>query len=166
MNKVTYRTPGELKEKTRQNKKALLRLISQLKRNKSLDLDTLVHELHREAFQSFDCTTCANCCRTIGPRLIPGDITRLAKKLKMRVQDFYSQYIAADEDSDIIFAGSACPFILPDNLCSVYEYRPRACRDYPHTDRKRFHQILDLTFKNCETCPVVFDIMNELNSHF
>jgi len=44
----------------------------------------------------------------------------------------------------------------------VYEDRPKACREYPHTDRKRMYQILDLTHKNCEVCPIVYCITGEL----
>jgi Fe-S-cluster containining protein len=25
---------------------------------------------------------------------------------------------------------------MDDNKCSIYEVRPKACREYPHTDRK------------------------------
>lgn len=51
---------------------------------------------------------------------------------------------------------------MPDNYCMVYESRPRACREYPHTDRKRFYQILDLSHKNCETCVVVYEIFEDM----
>ncbi|HYX06053.1 MAG TPA: hypothetical protein VE912_04900 [Bacteroidales bacterium] len=44
----------------------------------------------------------------------------------------------------------------------VYEDRPRACREYPHTDRKKFHQILNLTLKNSEVCPAVFMVIEKL----
>jgi hypothetical protein len=47
----------------------------------------------------------------------------------------------------------------------VYEDRPKACREYPHTDRKRMYQILNLTHKNCEVCPVVFAITDELSKN-
>ncbi len=164
MDKVIYSTPGELLLKTRQNSKETLLFIKNLKKRKPGDLDTIVHELHDEAFSKFSCLDCANCCKTIGPRLIPSDIERLAKHLKMKLADFYSQFIMADEDDDLVFADHPCPFLQPDNYCMVYDSRPRACREYPHTDRKRFHQILDLTYKNCETCPVVFDIMEELKT--
>jgi phytoene dehydrogenase-like protein len=43
----------------------------------------------------------------------------------------------------------------------VYEDRPKACREYPHTNRKRMYQILNLTHKNCEVCPVVYCITDE-----
>lgn len=162
MKKVVYRTPEELKKTFRQNGKEKRRFIENLKKKKPESLDSIVHALHEEAFSQFNCLDCANCCKTIGPRLIPSDIERMAKYLKMKVPDFYSKYIIADEDDDLVFADHPCPFLQSDNYCSVYEHRPRACREYPHTDRKRFHQILDLTYKNCETCPVVYDIVEEI----
>ena len=161
MEKVIYRTPEELALLTSKNRE-LKSLVTRLSRKKPAGLDSVVHQLHAEAFASFDCLSCANCCKTIGPRITHQDIERLAKYLKMKVADFYAQYIVADEDDDLVFASHPCPFLLDSNHCSVYTHRPKACREYPHTDRKRFHQILELTHKNCETCPAVYSIMEEL----
>ncbi|MEL7427036.1 MAG: YkgJ family cysteine cluster protein, partial [Bacteroidota bacterium] len=55
-----------------------------------------------------------------------------------------------------------CPFLGDDNYCSIYSVRPRACREYPHTDRKNFHQILNLTLKNTAVCPATFRIVQRL----
>jgi hypothetical protein len=118
------------------------------------------------AFSEFNCLDCANCCKTIGPRLIEKDIDRLARHFKMKPSAFIQQYVKTDEDGDFVFKEHPCPFLLPDNYCMVYESRPKACRDYPHTDRNRFHQILKLSHKNCETCPVVYDIFESLKHNF
>ena len=160
--KTEYKTPDELKLLTDKKRQKTSAFLKKLKKKKPKKLDDIVHELHEEAFDSFDCLDCANCCKTIGPRLIDKDIERLAKHLKMKTADFMQQYILTDEDGDFVFKDHPCPFLLPDNYCIVYESRPKACREYPHTDRKRFYQILNLTHKNCETCPVVFDIVNQL----
>jgi hypothetical protein len=40
----------------------------------------------------------------------------------------------------------------------------KACREYPHTDRHKQHQILNLTRKNAEVCPAVFEIVERLKS--
>ena len=162
MKKVTYRTPDELKLLTNKTWQETSAFVKKLKKKKPKNLDDTVHELHAEAFSTFDCLDCANCCKTIGPRLIDKDIERLAKLLKMKVSDFTNQYILTDEDGDFVFKDHPCPFLMPDNYCMVYENRPRACREYPHTDRKRFYQILSLSHKNCETCPVVYEIFEEL----
>ncbi len=162
MKKVKYKTTGELKLLTGKSLQETSCLVKKLKKKKPKNLDDVVHELHVEAFSGFDCLDCANCCKTIGPRLIDKDIERLAKQLKMKISDFTQQYILTDEDGDFVFKDHPCPFLMSDNYCSVYENSPRACREYPHTDRKRFFQILQLSHKNCGTCPVVFDIFEEL----
>lgn len=165
MQKVEYKTPEELKIFTDKDRQETSLLVKKLKKKKPKNLDDVVHDLHDEAFSVFSCLDCANCCKTIGPRLIDKDIERLAKQLKMKISDFMQQYILTDEDGDFVFKDHPCPFLLPDNYCMVYENRPRACREYPHTDRKRFYQILPLSHKNCETCPVVYEIFEELKKY-
>jgi hypothetical protein len=162
MKPVIYKSPEELRQLVRSNQKESAKFIRQLKKRKPTGLDELVHELHHEAFSRFNCLDCANCCKTIGPLLIPSDVDRLARHLKMKYQEFMEKYVVTDEDGDLVFRQHPCPFLQDDNYCMVYEQRPRACREYPHTDRSRFHQILDLTLKNCETCPVVYEIVEEL----
>lgn len=166
MKEVTYKSPEELKKGTNQKRAETNTLIKKLKKKKPKNLDDVVHALHEEAFAGFSCLDCANCCKTIGPRLIQKDIERLAKHLKMKESEFTEKYVAVDEDGDFVFRDHPCPFLMPDNYCMVYENRPRACRQYPHTDHKRFHQILKLSHKNCETCPVVFEIFEELKTNY
>lgn len=164
MYKTRYKTPGELKSLTDKSRQETSAFLKRLKKKKPKNLDTLVHELHYEAFASFDCLECANCCKTIGPRVTDKDIGRLSKHLKIKPSDFIDKYIEVDEDNDYVFKGHPCPFLLPDNYCMVYEHRPKACREYPHTNRKRFYQILQITHKNCEICPVVFNIVEKLKN--
>ncbi len=165
MKKVEYKTPEELKLLTDKTRNETVAFLKKLKKKKPKDLDDFVHGLHIEAFAEFDCLDCANCCKTIGPRLIDKDVERLAKHLRLKPSEFMEQYVRVDEDGDMIFREHPCPFLMPDNYCMVYESRPRACREYPHTDRKRFYQILNLTHKNCETCPVVHEIVEAMKKN-
>ena len=48
---------------------------------------------------------------------------------------------------------------------SIYDSRPTACREYPHTDRKRFYQIYNLSIKNAYTCPIVYEVLEEIIKH-
>lgn len=162
MRKVEYRSPEELKQLTRKSLSETSLWVKKLKSKQPKNLDEVVHGLHDEAFEKFSCLDCANCCKTIGPRLTDKDIASLSRYLKMKPADFTEKYVETDEDNDFVFRDHPCPFLLPDNYCMVYESRPKACREYPHTDRKRFYQILQLSHKNCETCPVVFGIFGEL----
>jgi uncharacterized protein len=135
-----------------------------LKKKPPKNLDEIVHELHDEAFDNFDCLSCANCCGSISPMITDKDVERLTKPLKLKPSQVIGQYMHLDEDHDYVFNQAPCPFLMADNYCSVYEYRPKACREYPHTDRRRFSQLLSLTLKNCEVCPIVFMVVEKLKA--
>ncbi|HKJ40629.1 MAG TPA: YkgJ family cysteine cluster protein [Sunxiuqinia sp.] len=163
MEPVNYYKPKQLKQMTANRKQEFSVLFQKLKKKKPKNLDRIVHALHDEAFSQFNCLDCANCCSGISPIVTDKDAERLAKSQKMKPADFIDQYLYLDEDHDYVFQQTPCPFLMGDNYCCVYENRPRACREYPHTDRKRFYQILKLTHKNCEICPVVYAITDELS---
>ena len=135
---------------------------TKIRKKKPKNLDKIVYELHNEVFQEIDCLDCANCCKSISPTLYDKDVERLAKHFKMKPSQFVDKYLYVDHESDYVFKETPCPFLLPDNYCMAYESRPKACREYPHTDRKRFYQILNLTLKNTQVCPAVFDIVEKL----
>lgn len=129
-------------------------------------MDSIVHSLHDEASAEIDCLSCANCCRTLGPAIYDKDIERMAKALRMKPSEVVTAYLKIDEDGDYVFQSMPCPFLMPDNYCSIYEYRPKACREYPHTDRKKFEQIYKLTVKNTSTCPIAYEVMSKLITKF
>jgi Fe-S-cluster containining protein len=108
-----------------------------------------------------DCLTCANCCKTTSPIFYQKDIERASKALKLKPGTFIEKYLRLDEDNDYVLQVAPCPFLNPDNYCGIYDDRPNACREYPHTDRKKIQQILDLTFKNTLVCPAVLRITEE-----
>ncbi len=124
--------------------------------------DELVLKLHKQAFLKTDCLQCANCCRTLGPRITGKDIDQIAKALRIKPAKVIENYLRIDEDNDYVFQSMPCPFLMNDNYCSIYENRPKACREYPHTDRKRFYQIYQLTVKNAYTCPVAYSVLENL----
>jgi Fe-S-cluster containining protein len=158
---------SKLKEKASNEEAANKAFLKKLKRLKNKrKLDDLIHQLHDEAFEEIDCLECANCCKSISPIIYEKDIHRISKYLKIKPSEFTEQYLTVDEDGDYIFKQTPCPFLLPDNYCSIYSLRPRSCREYPHTDRKNMQQILDLTLKNTFICPAVYRIVLELRKHF
>lgn len=138
------------------------KLFERLKKTKPAMLDQIVHGLHEEAFERISCLDCANCCKTISPAFYQRDIERLARHFRIRPAQFIGRYLKLDEEKEYVLQFSPCPFLGADNYCSVYEARPDACRDYPHTDRRRFYQLLPLTLKNTEVCPAVFEIVEKL----
>lgn len=128
-------------------------------------LDGMVHYLHDEVFDEIDCLDCANCCKSLGPRITDRDIERMAKALKLKSAQVVDQYLRVDEDGDYVFKEMPCPFLAGDNYCLIYEQRPKACREYPHTDRKKFYQLRNITLKNASTCPAVYEILKRLREN-
>ena len=150
---------AELAKNTLNENKSYFR---KLRKKKPGNLDDIVGSVHNDVFGEINCLQCANCCKTISPVLTNKDINRIAKRLRIKPSGVMEQYLKIDEDDDYVFRQQPCPFLQDDNYCMIYEDRPKACREYPHTDRKKFHQILNLTLKNSEVCPAVFMVIERL----
>ena len=158
MEEVLKNLPNRAKDTQKQNKK----FFAKLKKRPLKQLDGIMQELHDETFSRIDCLECANCCKTTGPLFTDKDIERISKHFRMKPQAFVETYLRVDEDGDHVLQAVPCTFLGADNYCSIYEVRPKACREYPHTDRKKFHQITNLTLKNTAICPAAFEIVEAL----
>lgn len=135
-----------------------------LKKIKPQELDILFEKNHIRFSEEINCLDCANCCRGTGPLLKDRDINRLAKTLRMKQVRFIDTYLHMDEEGDMIFRELPCPFIDGSNLCLVYEDRPAACRDYPHTDRHNIKKYLKPTLENYRICPIVYLTVEEIKN--
>ncbi len=153
---------ARLKQLATQDKAANKAFFKKLSKKQKQKLDDKVHALHYEAFEHINCLDCANCCKTLGPRLTDRDIEKLSKTTRLKTKTFIEQYLRIDEDGDYVFKDMPCPFLAADNYCMVYENRPKACSEYPHTNRKRFYQITNLSIENSSTCPAVYNILKAL----
>jgi len=142
--------------------KANKTFLSKIKKADPRKVDNAFHAMHEEVFEEIDCLTCANCCKTTSPIFYETDIDRAAKALRMRPGDFVNKYLRIDEDKDYVLQSSPCPFLDADNYCGIYESRPKACREYPHTNRKKMVQVMDLTYKNTMVCPAVLEMVERL----
>ena len=129
-----------------------------LKQLKKMDCE--IHQLHDTYSEKIDCLQCGNCCKTLGPRITDNDIRKMAKALNMSPSEVLDTYLRIDEDDDYVFKEMPCPFLMPDNYCIIYENRPKACREYPHTDRKKFYQVYKLSIKNAYTCPIAYEVLS------
>lgn len=136
-----------------------------MSRQQQKKLDSVAFEAHEEAFREIDCLDCANCCKTTGPLFTKPDIDRLSKLFKMKSSAFIDNYLIIDEDEDYILKTKPCPFLLEDNKCMVYEHRPKACKEFPHTDRKNFYQIRNHTLKNTLICPIAFRVVESIKKN-
>lgn len=134
-----------------------------LKKRTPKNLDVVIKELHEAEFQKTDCLSCGNCCKTTSPIFIEKDIQRIAKHLRMKERDFIDQYLERDSDDFMVLKSSPCSFLdESDNSCFIYDVRPKACAEYPHTNRRKFIQITDLTLTNTTVCPAAYTIVENL----
>ena len=143
-------------------KDEIAKSIERWKKKRPKNLDAAFHREHESVFRKIDCLECANCCKTTSPIFRDVDIRRIAKYLKMKPSDFEDFYLKTDDEGDWVLKQSPCHFLSTDHTCNIYDIRPLACREYPHTDRKRMVQILDLTQANTLICPAVSDIVLNL----
>jgi Fe-S-cluster containining protein len=158
MKHIINALPKEAKDKHIENKK----YFDKLKKKTPKNLDYIMQEIHESEFKKTNCLQCANCCKTTGPLFTTADIERVSKHLKQKQQQFISQFLKIDEDQDYVLQSVPCTFLDNENACSIYEVRPKACREFPHTGRKKFQQISDLTLKNVAICPAAFNIVEEM----
>ncbi|NJB37313.1 YkgJ family cysteine cluster protein [Croceivirga sp. JEA036] len=160
MEHILQELPQKAREKHNENKK----FFAKLKKKPPKDLDYVMADLHQKEFERTDCLTCANCCKTTGPLFTNADVERIAKSFRQKPSVFIENYLRIDEDDDYVLQQLPCPFLGADNFCSIYDVRPKACREFPHTDRKKFHQISNLTLKNVAICPAAYNIVEAMKA--
>ena len=160
MENILQQLPSLAAGKHQENK----RFFGNLRKKPPKNLDHLMQELHEDEFATTDCLQCAQCCKTTGPLFTQADIERISKKLRLKPGKFIETYLRLDEEQDYILQELPCVFLGADNYCTIYEYRPKACREFPHTDRKNFHQISNLTLKNVAICPAAYNIVEKMKA--
>ena len=158
MEDILKNLPKKAQEKHAETKK----FFTKLRRKPPKDLDYVMKELHEAEFRRTDCLECGNCCKTTGPLFTNADVERISKHFRLKPQKFISRYLKIDEDNDYVLQEVPCAFLGADNYCSIYDVRPKACREFPHTDRKKFQQVSNLTLKNVAICPAAFNIVEEM----
>ncbi len=142
--------------------KSFKKLAQKIKKHPPKNFDYLMNEIHEAVFEHINCLACANCCKTTSPIVTEKDIERIAKFLRLKPQQFIEKYLQKDIDGLWMMQQTPCKFLDTDNYCLIYEVRPKACREYPHLDRKKNIQLLNLHLKNTKICPAVYEAMNFL----
>jgi Fe-S-cluster containining protein len=157
------KSPKKSGEQALSLKKVNAVFLEQLRQSKT-DIDSDFHDEHKAVFKELDCLECANCCKTTSPIFLQEDIGRISSYLKIKVGHFISKYLEMDEDGDFVLQKAPCAFLAEDNKCKIYDVRPKACSEYPHTNRKNMIEILDITLENTVVCPAVNEIVKRMRS--
>ncbi|MCZ2099931.1 MAG: YkgJ family cysteine cluster protein [Chitinophagales bacterium] len=146
------------------NKEDSLESLKSLKKQANHQLVESLKSCHQEVFSKIDCLACANCCKTSPPLVTNKDIKRIAQHLKMTPKLFERKYVIEDINGEKSFSQVPCFFLQEDNRCSIYEVRPEACRNYPHTDEDAYFIRTSLNLNNTLICPAAFLILKKIKS--
>lgn len=120
--------------------------------------------LCRSVEQQIDCTACANCCRQTQVSLSDLDVVTIARYLGTEPAEIVRHYTIPDSDNSttriLRHSREECIF-LDGNLCTVYEARPRACREFPHlaTGARSLGSRMPSVFKRASLCPIVYNVL-------
>lgn len=136
-------------------------------------LDAQFLSLHKELFADYDCSKCANCCKTLTIIMRSDEAQRIAAYLNMTENEFREQYLIktdVDEDDEYDDAGerpykfkeSPCPFLEADGHCRIQSCKPNGCKGFPFTDRPRRLSSMLSIIGHAEVCPIVFEILERL----
>jgi Fe-S-cluster containining protein len=86
----------------------------------------------------FVCDKCGVCCKlddflTAGPAKVNPQINpQLHLKVKEIYEEMGKRWEADEAKYDHYITHTLCPF-LKDKMCSIYQYRPDGCRQFPNT---------------------------------
>ena len=138
------------------------KFFKKLKNIKPKVLDKTIISVHETVFKGINCLECANCCKTTSPSFTDKDIQRISNFLKIKPSNLVDKYLVLDEENDYVLKSVPCVFLNDNNECRIYKVRPKACRNYPHTNRIKQYQLLNLTQKNIEICPAVSQIIEKI----
>ena len=130
-----------------------------IKSNFDLDeeeLMSVVQWLAEDVIAQIDCTACANGCQVLSSALNPEDMQQLARALDLDIHSLQTTYLRQDKSGKWELP-APCP-LLNDNLCRVYDARPKPCREYPHLHSDfRAHSIARIN--DTLICPSVFNVV-------
>jgi len=142
--------------------------LTSLKFKSANRVDKAAAELHQEAFEKIDCTKCANCCKTAKPTLFQDDIDRISQHLGISIEEMERDYLIPEENEVDTWEMNAtpCPFLSQENLCTIYEVRPFACKDYPNTQKANFTSRRFMHTANTSICPASYYIVERMKEYF
>lgn len=149
-------------------KKRTDRFLKRMEKLKPRGLDYTVNKLNKEVWKEVDCTKCANCCKSMTPTFTPADVKRISAHLGMKPSAFKEKYTSVDDDNgDLVLSTPfPCPFLGKNDKCTIYEVRPADCAEFPHFNKRQFHNHLEVTGTNLLYCPAALWVVEGMMAKF
>ncbi len=111
-----------------------------------------------------DCTACANCCRHSVVSVGHPEMEAIAGYLGEPYEDVVSHYTEPDPEAPafrILRSNRDGCVFLDGSLCTIYEARPKACREFPHVTPGE-HSLgarLSSLCRWAPLCPIVYNAL-------
>ncbi len=156
-----YMDLANFKDKARRKKKPLIEFLQKLDDIVPHDMHELVAKVDATVWQDTNCTSCANCCKTMTPTFTNADIKRISAHLTMTTATFKEKWLKKEETGEWVNTTQPCQFLV-DDKCSIYEVRPADCAEFPHHDKKPFDAYNETFINNVMHCPATFTLVDRL----
>lgn len=152
------------KQKVRYHGKRFKAFLSKLEKTLPKNIDLLTDKINTEVWKEIDCTSCANCCKTMTPTFTKRDINRIANHLEMKPNDFIKTWLDYEKkDKDWVNKKQPCQFLdLKSNKCSIYEVRPADCSGFPHLNKKKMVDYIHVHKQNINYCPATYSMVEKM----
>ncbi|NWF83159.1 MAG: YkgJ family cysteine cluster protein [Bryobacteraceae bacterium] len=120
-------------------------------------------KIAQEVEEGIDCLACGNCCRVATAKVLDRDVERLARHLRIPVSRVVRDFCQESEEEGWILKRSdahGCVF-LSGNECTVYQYRPGSCADFPHLARgaRSLESRMWAMPDRATYCPIVYNTL-------
>lgn len=156
MDLVKFRASAKRKQKS------LSTFLDKLDKIVPPDLQDIADRADAAMWKETDCTTCANCCKTMTPTFTVKDINRISKHLGMKPKEFKDKWLLHEKETgDWVNKTQPCQF-LENNMCSIYEVRPADCAGFPHHHLKPFDLYNDMFKANIMHCPATLSMVDRV----
>ncbi len=123
------------------------------------------HVIAEQVESRFDCQACANCCRETLVTVSSAEVHAIAEYLVMddaEVVRLYTLPPLEPAGERILRNEPVCVF-LDGNLCTIYDARPKVCRDFPHLHghEDTLPHRMTAIIRRASICPIVYNALEE-----
>lgn len=132
-----------------------------VQRQDDVALDNIVHALNDEVSAAIDCTTCGNCCNKLIINVLPEEIAPLAAHLNMSEAEAKEKYVEESIAGNCFINTIPCHFFA-EKKCTVYEYRFKECREFPHLHKPGARKRFLGTMMHYGNCPIIYNVVEAL----
>jgi uncharacterized protein len=137
--------------------------ILHLKKMDGKIVDENVQALDAAIAPQIDCTTCGNCCKSFMINVSEEEAINVADELQLSLPTFKTNYLEESQQGRLIMKSIPCSF-LAENKCTIYDKRFSGCREFPHLHQPNFNQRLFSIFMYYPTCPIIFNVIENLKT--